>query len=103
MARLRHPNLVQYLGMSTKKGPSGNLIPGWIVTELMETSLYNLLHEQHLKLTLFEVVHVATQIARGLQVPISRVSSFLLVFYPHTSPPLRLAVLTHSQPTDLAS
>ncbi|KAH3763638.1 Serine/threonine-protein kinase [Pelomyxa schiedti] len=58
-SRLRHPNIVRCLGTCITS--TGSL---WIVSELMELSLRQLLH--HKKLTFTEVVAVSSGIAKGM-------------------------------------
>ncbi|KAH3732360.1 Serine/threonine-protein kinase [Pelomyxa schiedti] len=58
-SRLRHPNIVRCLGTCVTS--TGSL---WIVSELMELSLRQLLH--HKKLTFTEVVAVSSGIAKGM-------------------------------------
>jgi hypothetical protein len=42
--------------------------PLWIVTELMQHSVYSLVHELRVELTLAEIVDVSVGVASGLQV-----------------------------------
>ncbi len=42
--------------------------PLWIITELMQHSVYSILHEMRLELTLAEIVDVAIGVVGGLQV-----------------------------------
>ncbi|KAH3763027.1 Serine/threonine-protein kinase STY46 [Pelomyxa schiedti] len=58
-SRLRHPNIVRCLGTCITS--TGSL---WIVSELMELSLRQLLH--HKDLTFMEVVAVSSGIAKGM-------------------------------------
>ncbi|KAH3763637.1 serine threonine protein kinase [Pelomyxa schiedti] len=58
-SRLRHPNIVRCLGTCVTS--TGSL---WIVSELMELSLRQLLH--HKTLTFMEVVAVSSGIAKGM-------------------------------------
>lgn len=75
LASLRHPNLLLFVGVTFAEGAEaggaggdGNLkpTPEWIVTEMMQYSLYNILHEKKLALSFAEIVDTATAVARGL-------------------------------------
>lgn len=65
LSYLRHPNLLLFIGVSYD--PTTRT-PLWIVTELMKHSLYSLLHDLRLELSLAEVVDVAVGVASGLEV-----------------------------------
>jgi serine/threonine protein kinase len=65
LSYLRHPNLLLFIGVSYD--PSTRT-PLWIITELMKNSLYGILHDLRLDLTLSEVVDIAVGVASGLEV-----------------------------------
>ena len=56
-ARCRHPNLVQFIGATRERNPK-------IVTELMHTSLYQLLHDKQLKSD--QIIPILYGVACGL-------------------------------------
>ncbi len=62
---LRHPNLLLFIGVSFD--PSTRT-PLWIITELMQHSVYSLLHEMRLELTVSEIVDISLGVVSGLQV-----------------------------------
>ena len=62
---LRHPNLLLFIGVSFDPATR---TPLWIITELMQHSIYSILHEMRLELTVAEIVDVAVGIVSGLQV-----------------------------------
>lgn len=65
LSYLRHPNLLLFIGVSYDPATR---TPLYIVTELMPYSLYGLIHDLRLELSLSEVVDIAIGIASGLQV-----------------------------------
>ena len=65
LTSLRHPNLLQFLGVTFDERTRS---PEWIVTEMMDGSLYSLLHEQRVNFTLTEIIDLAIDVARGLWV-----------------------------------
>lgn len=62
---LRHPNLLLFIGVSYDPATR---TPLWIVTELMKFSLYSIIHDLRIELTLAEVIDTAVGVVSGLQV-----------------------------------
>jgi len=65
LTHLRHPNLLQMLGVTFDERTRS---VEWIVTEIMECSLYSILHEHGNDLTFSEIVDTSLGVARGLWV-----------------------------------
>jgi serine/threonine protein kinase len=63
LSKLRHPNLVLFLGISY----NSRLQPTAILTELMTASLYDILENQKIKLTLPEILDIAIDVISGLE------------------------------------
>lgn len=64
LSKLRHPNLLLFLGVAYDEVSH---FPAWIVTELMTKSLYNVVHDDKIVLTLPQVISVTLDISKGLQ------------------------------------
>jgi serine/threonine protein kinase len=64
LTRLRHPNLVQFLGICCH--PKDQLQPTMILTELMSYSLYDVLEIRKYELDLVEILDIASDVASGL-------------------------------------
>lgn len=63
LSKLRHPNLLLFLGICYDK----DLKPTTILTELMPCNLYDILEVHKIKLSLAEVLDIALDIATGLE------------------------------------
>lgn len=63
LSKLRHPNLLLFLGICYDK----DLKPTTILTELMPCSLYDVLEVHKIRLSLAEVLDIALDIATGLE------------------------------------
>jgi serine/threonine protein kinase len=79
LSKLRHPNLVLFLGVVVKEPASSShqgeyttsalsaLQPQMILTELMTCSLYDVLETYHIQLTLPEILDIANDVICGLE------------------------------------
>lgn len=63
LSRLRHPNLLLFLGICYNK----DLKPTTILTELMPCNLYDVLEAHKIRLSLAEVLDISLDIATGLE------------------------------------
>ena len=62
LSKLRHPNLVQFLGACLDE----NEVPLLILTELMQYSLYDILEVRKVKLVLADVIDISQDISAGI-------------------------------------
>ncbi len=88
LSMLRHPNLLLFLGVSFDTRTN---LPKWIVTELMSKSLYNVVHDDKVVLTLTQIVNIGIHIARGLQY-LHQQSDPIIHRYLYMSPSLHIYV-----------
>lgn len=63
LAKLRHPNLVLFIGVCYDSATNR---PTTILTELMPTSLYNILEDLSVKLGLADILDIAHDVATGI-------------------------------------
>lgn len=63
LSKLRHPNLVLFLGVCFSESTR---MPTTILTELMPSSLYTILEEEKVKLTLPDILDIALDVATGI-------------------------------------
>jgi serine/threonine protein kinase len=67
LSKLRHPCLVTFLGVvQTQNNHSNIMQPTIILTELMSTSLYDILEVNHVQLKLDEIIDISLDVATGL-------------------------------------
>ena len=92
LTHLRHPNLLQLLGVTFDERTRS---VEWIVTEIMECSLYSVLHEHACELTFSEIIDVSLGVSRGLWVRALQPAGESLAHGPHPSLP---AVVVPSRP-----
>jgi serine/threonine protein kinase len=68
LSKLRHPNLVLFLGVCTDRAADNTaVVPTVILTELMPCSLYDILEVHKVELSLAEIIDISLDIAHGLQ------------------------------------
>ena len=63
LATLRHPNLVLFLGVCFNEKTR---LPTTILTELMPSSLYTIIEEMKVKLSLPDILDIAIDVATGI-------------------------------------
>jgi serine/threonine protein kinase len=66
LAKLRHPNLLLFLGICRDSSSSSSLSQPSIITELMSYSLYDLLEVHKISLSLPDILDISLDIVNGL-------------------------------------